>query len=175
MANEKLSKILGKNGLKIGRMISLNKIDYVQTFPSNKVFFNACIFELNKGNEVWFGDIDIDDEETMKALINSALEYDEPFLLTSETPYRFSKTLKIGSFIDARGLKSIKNKLGWVGGIDGTNDKLELAVVTEEGIDKSSDNFDKVLFSPKSYLTMKNKSGKIDYIKSGMKILSNFV
>lgn len=187
MIENRLTEILEKNGLKIGRMISSSKTDYIKTFPFNKVFFNACIFELNNGKEVWYGDIDINDEKTMKSLVESTLEYNEPFLLTVETPYRFGENLKIGNIIDAGGLKFIRTKLGWIGSgkinfdkfskdeIESLYNNLELAVVTEEGVGKTSDNFDKILFSPEDRLTEEDEYGGIDYIKSGIKILIKFI
>lgn len=182
-----LAEILEKNGLSIGRMVSPSKTEYRHRFPFNKVFFNACIFELDGGKEVWYGDIDLNDEKTMKALIKTALEYKKPFLLTSETPYRFSETLKIGNIIDANGLNFVKTGAGWIGGggadlsklsdeeLEKLYNKLDLAVVTEEEVIATSDNFDKVLFAPENCLTEENEYGGIDYILSALKILSKFM
>lgn len=183
--NEPLTKVLEGNGLPVGRLIASSKSEYSRAHPFNRPFFNGCIFELAGGNEVWFGDIDINDEETLNALIKSALDYNNPFILTTETPYRFSDKLQIGNLMSAGGLDFIKIKSGWVGGgkifnklskdeLDKLYNNLELAVVTEDGMAKSSDNFDKVIFSPENRLTEEDEYGAIDYIKSGIKLLSKF-
>jgi hypothetical protein len=185
METNELTKILEKNGLKLGRMIANHKTEYLQKHPFNKVFFNACIFELDEGKEVWYGDIDLNDEKTLNALINSALEYNAPFLLTVETPYRFAEKLKIGNIINVDDIKFIKTKYGWIGGgfdlsklskdeIDELFNKMDIAVFTEEKVVKSSDTFDKVLFAPEDSLTEENEYGGIDYIKSAIKLLSKF-
>ena len=179
MESNELTEILEKKGLKMGRMISSSKTEYRRKRPFNKVFFNACIFELDEGREVWYGDVDLNDEKTFKSLI-------KPFLLTAETPYRFGEKLKVGNIIDAEGIKFIKSKYGWIGGngmnlnkltkdeIDELFNKIDIAIITEEETVKSSDDFDKVLFTPEEYLTEENEYGGIDYIKSAVKILSKF-
>ncbi len=180
-----LLRILEKNGLKLGRMIDSSKTHYRQIHPFNIVFFNACIFELDNGTEVWYGDIDLNDEETFYKLISTVMEYGKPFLLTSETPYRFEKQLHIGNVLDVDGMKFVKSKYGWIGGSfdlsklsDDERDRLfsdlGLAVVTEEKTVAPDKGFDKVLFTPEKYLTEEDEYGGIDYLKSAIKLLAKF-
>lgn len=187
MIKTNLIEILEKNGLRLGRMISSSKSLYHRNHPFNKIFFNACIFELDEGMEIWYGDIDINDEETFNSLVKSAIEYKKPFLLTIETPYRFSGKLQIGIIINSGGIKFINTKYGWIGGgdiklsnlsekeLDSFYNAIDLAVATEETVEYTTKNFDKILFSIEDNLTEDNEYGDIDYIKSGIKILSKFI
>ncbi|MGC8681656.1 MAG: hypothetical protein ACP5TW_06460, partial [Thermoplasmata archaeon] len=167
--------------------ISSSKTEYKENHPFNNVFFNGCIFELNEGKEVWYGDVDINDEKTYNAFIKTILEYKEPFLLTVETPYRFMDKLKVGKIINVEDLKFIKTKYGWIGfnnielnkleksDLEKLFDNIDICVVSEDKVVKSSDHFDKILFSPEEKLTEENEYGDIDYIKSAIKILLKFI
>jgi len=88
-----LTDILAKHGFINGRMISLSKSRYGESHPNHKVYFNACIFD-KKAKEVWYGDIDItEDEDKLKQI---AKESKQTFYVTPEHPFRmdFNKVTK---------------------------------------------------------------------------------
>jgi len=90
----KVSKYLEARGFWEGRMLTFSKSLYRKARPSHVVLFNACLFDI-KGEEVWWGDVDLTLDwkvfyETARALV-------ETLILTPEMPFRFTglkETLK---------------------------------------------------------------------------------
>ena len=70
-----------------GRKISFSKSLYHKAHPSHIVLFNACLFDA-KGEEVWWGDVDLTEE--WKVFFETSHALTETLILTPEMPYRFT-------------------------------------------------------------------------------------
>ena len=88
-----LTETLNKHNFHNGQMISYSKSSYRQEHPKNKVFFNACIFDVN-AVQIWYGDLDITKDS--KKLRKVAKESKQKFYVTPESGFRsdFNKITK---------------------------------------------------------------------------------
>jgi hypothetical protein len=87
-----LTGLLELEGFKLSRFLPGHKIDYTNLYPGNNVYFNGCIFELQSGREVWYGDLDVTESRTK--LSELADIFRAPFVATIEIPYRFQERLQ---------------------------------------------------------------------------------
>jgi len=90
----KVGKYLEARGFWEGRMVSFSKSLYRKAHSSHIVLFNACLFDI-KGEEVWWGDVDLTLD--WKVFYETAHALTETLILTPEMPYRFTglkETLK---------------------------------------------------------------------------------
>lgn len=69
-----------------GRIIAMSKSRYSRRSPKHKVYFNGCIYVVERGRpvEVWWGDIDFTkDRKRLQAIAN---ESGVGFYVTPEDP-----------------------------------------------------------------------------------------
>jgi hypothetical protein len=88
-----LTDCFNKYNFNNGRMISYSKSSYINSNRGNKVFFNACVFDIN-GIQVWYGDLDLTKDS--KTLEKIAEETNQIFYVTPESGFRsdFNKITK---------------------------------------------------------------------------------
>ena len=88
-----LTEYLSKHGFHNGRMIAYSKSSYMKDHWGDKVFFNACIFDIN-GVQVWYGDLNI--KEDSKKLNKVSKDSKQEFYITPEHGFRsdFHKVTK---------------------------------------------------------------------------------
>lgn len=79
--SSEVEKILGP----AGRLISGSKSSYQTAHRDHRVLFNACIFD-EKGQEVWFGDIDLTEEEDKLKKVAAKIG---KITVTPEHPFRW--------------------------------------------------------------------------------------
>lgn len=78
---------LAEQGLYGGRMLSGSKSGYRERFPSNTVYFNACVFNTD-GTQVWHGDLDLSvDSDAIQQAVD---ESNEAISVTPEMPFRWN-------------------------------------------------------------------------------------
>lgn len=80
-----LTDSLSKHDFYNGRMISGSKSMYGRNNPNHKVYFNACIFDVNCV-QIWYGDLDLTtDFDNLQKVCN---ETNQIFYVTPENPFR---------------------------------------------------------------------------------------
>jgi hypothetical protein len=87
-----LTSLLNLSGFRMGTMVNL---DYFRKrMRNNKIIYhNGCIFDLESGREVWYGDIDV--SAGLGKLQDVAATYGKPFAITVEHPYRWQDRLDL--------------------------------------------------------------------------------
>lgn len=81
--SEQAEEILGPSGA----MISASKSGYERKHPDNEVFFNACIFDVKSGEQLWFGDIDLTLSADKLQMVANKLG--KKIVVTTEYPWRW--------------------------------------------------------------------------------------